>query len=125
MNDIGSVLKRLRLTYHLTQEQVAGYLGIPQQTYSNYERNAREIPVVCVVALAKMYRVSTDCILGMPPRRNVRCDLTAAFSQNVSLETVLLCMQDLDKKNRLEALRFLSYLSSAQYPGKQDRGRDQ
>ena len=58
-------LKDLREDRDLVQKQVAGYLGIDQWVYSNYEIGKREIPTRFVIALAKFYNTSTDYILGL------------------------------------------------------------
>ncbi|MBQ1988564.1 MAG: helix-turn-helix transcriptional regulator [Clostridia bacterium] len=58
-------LKDLREDRDLVQKQVAGYLGIDQRVYSNYEIGKREIPTRFVIALAKFYNTSTDYILGL------------------------------------------------------------
>ncbi len=102
-------IKELRKKHNLSQKQVAEYLGIPQKTYSNYERNTREIPAVYAVSLAKLYKVSVDSLLGInASARGI--DLNAAFLKNVSLKTVLIHMVRLDHHRRQELIRFLSYL---------------
>ena len=58
-------IKDLREDRDLVQKQVAGYLGIDQRVYSNYEIGKREIPTRFVIALAKFYNTSTDYILGL------------------------------------------------------------
>lgn len=56
-------LKDLRTENNYTQAQVAGYLNIKQNTYSQYETGQREIPLECLVMLAEFYETSTDYIL--------------------------------------------------------------
>ena len=58
-------LRDLRQYNYLTQSQVAEYLHIKQNTYSQYENGIRQIPIECLVALAKLYKTSTDYILGL------------------------------------------------------------
>ena len=58
-------LRDLREDNDLTQSQVAEYLHIKQNTYSQYENGIRQIPIECLVALAKLYKTSTDYILGL------------------------------------------------------------
>ena len=64
-------LKDLREDRDLVQKQVAGYLGIDQRVYSNYEIGKREIPTRFVIALAEFYNTSTDYILGLTDRKSV------------------------------------------------------
>lgn len=58
-------LRDLREDHDLAQKEVAAYLGIDQRVYSNYEIGKREIPTHHVIALAKLYKTSTDYILGI------------------------------------------------------------
>lgn len=56
-------LRDLREDKDLTQKEVAGYLGIDQRVYSNYETGKREIPTRFVIKLAEFYQTTTDYIL--------------------------------------------------------------
>ena len=56
-------LKELRKEYGYTQKKIAEVLNVKQNTYSQYERCQREIPLDCLVKLAKLYGTSTDYIL--------------------------------------------------------------
>jgi transcriptional regulator with XRE-family HTH domain len=58
-------IKDLREDNNLTQEEVANYLNIKQNTYSQYENGQRQLPLPCLIALAKFYKTSTDYILGL------------------------------------------------------------
>ena len=58
-------LRDMREDNDLTQAQVAEVLGIDQRVYSNYEIGKREIPVHLLIKLSKMYKVSTDYLLGL------------------------------------------------------------
>ena len=58
-------LKDLREDNDLVQKEIAAYLGIDQRTYSNYEIGKREIPTHLLTKLAKLYKTSTDYILGL------------------------------------------------------------
>jgi len=48
----------------MKQKEVAGILGIDQRVYSNYETGKREIPLHHLIALAELYHVSVDYLLG-------------------------------------------------------------
>ena len=63
-------IKDLREDNNLTQEQVAKILHIKQNTYSQYENEQRQLPLSCLIALAKFYKTSTDYILGLTDKRN-------------------------------------------------------
>ena len=58
-------LRALREDNDLTQKEIADYLHIKQNTYSQYENGKRAIPFERVVALAKYYNVSLDYIAGL------------------------------------------------------------
>ena len=58
-------LKELREENHLTQQMVADFLHIKQNTYSQYENGLRQIPIESIVMLAKYYETSTDYILEL------------------------------------------------------------
>ena len=58
-------IKDLREDNDLTQKEVAEYLHIRQNTYSQYENGQRQLPLECLIALAKYYKTSTDYILGI------------------------------------------------------------
>lgn len=58
-------IRDLREDNDLTQQQVAQYLNIRQNTYSQYETGIRQLPVEVLVALAAFYKTSTDYLLGI------------------------------------------------------------
>ena len=60
MNECGD----LRHDNDYTQEYVAKYLGVAQNTYSQYESDKRPIPLEYIVTLCDLYEVSADYLLG-------------------------------------------------------------
>lgn len=58
-------IRDLREDNDLTQKQVADYLKIKQNTYSQYETENRQIPLDVLKALATLYKTSTDYLLGL------------------------------------------------------------
>ena len=58
-------IRDLREDNDLTQQQVADYLNIRQNTYSQYETGNRQIPIEVLIALASLYKTSTDYLLGI------------------------------------------------------------
>ncbi len=58
-------LKDLREDRDLKQKDVAEYLNIRQNTYSQYENGQRQLPIDVLIKLSKYYGVSTDYILGL------------------------------------------------------------
>ena len=63
-------IKELREDNNLTQREVAEYLQIKQNTYCQYENGQRQLPLECLVALAKFYKTTTDYILGLTDTKN-------------------------------------------------------
>lgn len=62
-------IRDLREDHDLTQADVARYLHIKQNTYSQYENEHRQLPLSCLIALAKLYKTSTDYILGLTDKK--------------------------------------------------------
>jgi len=62
-------IKDLREDSDLTQKELADFLHIKQNTYSQYENGHRQLPIDCLIALAKYYKTSTDYILGLTDER--------------------------------------------------------
>lgn len=58
-------IRDLREDNDLTQREVADYLKIKQNTYSQYETGSRQIPIDILVALATFYKTSIDYLLGI------------------------------------------------------------
>ena len=62
-------IKDLREDSDLTQKDIADFLHIKQNTYSQYENGHRQLPIDFLIALAKYYKTSTDYILGLTDKR--------------------------------------------------------
>ena len=58
-------LKELRENSKVTQTVIADYLNIKQNTYSQYESGARQLPIDVLIKLARYYDVTTDYILEL------------------------------------------------------------
>ena len=58
-------IRNLRIDRGYTQKQVGEYLGISQNTYSQYEIGVLNYPVDVIIKLAQLYAVSTDYLLGL------------------------------------------------------------
>lgn len=57
-------MRDLREDHDKTQQEVASYLQMQRSVYRRYESGERETPAWVMVALADLYHVSTDYILG-------------------------------------------------------------
>ena len=58
-------IRDLREDADITQKEIAAYLHIRQNTYSQYENGQRQLPINVLIALAKYYKTSVDYILGL------------------------------------------------------------
>ena len=65
-------IRDLREDADLTQQKVADYLHCSQSLYAYYESGRRNLPVDNLIALAKLYNVSTDYILGLTDNPNLK-----------------------------------------------------
>ena len=63
-------LKDLREDLDIKQKEIADYLHIKQNTYSQYENGQRQLPIDVLIKLANYYNVSTDYILGLSNDKN-------------------------------------------------------
>ena len=57
-------LRELRKINQLTQDEVSAHLKIARVTYSRYESGEHEMTYESLAALADLYAVSIDCLLG-------------------------------------------------------------
>lgn len=64
-------LEELRRDSDMTQQQVADHLHLKREVYRRYEKGVHEPPVWAVIALAALYNVTTDYLLGLTEERIV------------------------------------------------------
>ncbi len=57
-------IRNLRIDSGYTQRQIAEYLHIKQNTYSQYEIGVLNYPIEVLLKLADFYGVSVDYLLG-------------------------------------------------------------
>ena len=58
-------LKELRENRDLRQQDIARYLNVRQNTYSQYENGQRCLPLEALIKLALYFETSTDYILEL------------------------------------------------------------
>lgn len=58
-------IRNLRNDKGLSQQQIADYLNVKQNTYSQYEIGVLNYPVEVIIKLALFYHTSTDYLLGL------------------------------------------------------------
>ena len=62
---MGEKVKRHRKELSLSQKELAERLMIGQSTLACYETNRRQIPYDILIALAQLFDVTTDYLLGL------------------------------------------------------------
>lgn len=63
------IIRELREDNDKTQQEIADYLGTSQTMYARYERGANELPIRHLIRLCEYYKVSSDYILGLSPKK--------------------------------------------------------
>ncbi len=116
MKELREILRDLREDRDLKQKAVASYLGISQQTYSNYENGRREIPTSVVLALSKFYQVSTDYLLNTDTSYLGSTNLTNAYLDNVTMHDVMYDIQNLAPDERKDLIQYIRYLKNSETP---------
>ena len=61
----GYRLRMLRLQDGKQQKELANYLNISRQYYSEYELGKRKMPAEAIIKIAKFYNTTTDYVLGL------------------------------------------------------------
>ena len=64
MEDFGERLRKLRTENDISQEELAAKLGVSAQAVSKWERGRSTPDLSAIVPLAKLFRISTDRLLG-------------------------------------------------------------
>ncbi len=57
-------IRDLREDHDYTQTFLAEHLHITQASYSHYETGERAVPIEILIAIARLYQVSIDYLLG-------------------------------------------------------------
>lgn len=112
MKELREKLRDLRIDHDLTQEQIADYLGVEQQTYSYYETGRSAIPIPVVTALADLYKVSMDYLLDVPTGYLGNTDLSSTYLNDITMHQMVYDMQDVAPGKRPQLVEFIKFLKS-------------
>lgn len=104
------ILRNLREDNDLKQKTVAAYLGVSQQTYSNYENGHRDIPLRVILKLSNYYKVSADYLLGIDDGYPGSTNLNRKYLGNITMHEVMYHIQQLNTENRQDLLRYIRFL---------------
>lgn len=64
-------IKNLRVDHDLKQIELANYLGVSQNTYSDYELGKINVPIDILIKIADYYNVSLDYITDRTDNPNI------------------------------------------------------
>ncbi len=62
-NDLALRLRALRTKHGLTQLELSKRIGVTRSTYTYYENGKTEPSLETIIAISKVYKISTDDIL--------------------------------------------------------------
>lgn len=113
MKELRMVIRDLREDSDIKQKTVAEYLGVSQQTYSNYENGHREIPIWVVVKLSKYYKVSADYLLGTDSGYLGNTNLSGKYLGDTTMHDVVYDLQTLKAKDRHDLLKYIKFLKDS------------
>lgn len=113
MKELRRIIRDLREDNDIKQKTIAEYLGVSQQTYSNYENGHREIPIWAVVKLSKYYQVSTDYLLGADSGYLGSTNLNGKYLGDVTMHDVVFDLQKLTAKDRRDLLKYIRFLKNS------------
>ncbi|MBQ4563289.1 MAG: helix-turn-helix domain-containing protein [Lachnospiraceae bacterium] len=95
MNSIGSTIKCLRKAMGVTQEELAGSLGVTYQAVSKWENDTTLPDIMMIPALATYFGVTTDELFGY--KLNVMTDKERLI--NFMIKNQILCRKDVNNVN--------------------------
>lgn len=67
-------IRSLRLSYNLSQVELASALGVSKQCISNWENDYIQPSVEMLIKIAKYFNVTTDYLLGLTGDNTVNMD---------------------------------------------------
>jgi transcriptional regulator with XRE-family HTH domain len=71
LNKVGQILRELRKSRHMTQEDVSKLIHTDRSNVANYEKGRRFPPIDTVIVIAQFFNVSLDyLILGKKSKSN-------------------------------------------------------
>lgn len=108
------IIRNLRENHEYKQETIAKYLGVVQQTYSNYEKGHTSLPLDYLVKLTKFYNVAADFLLGLTTFQKPSSEMEKIYAQGKTLGEIASALVTLSADKRKMLLDFLGYLLAKQ-----------
>jgi transcriptional regulator with XRE-family HTH domain len=101
---LGARLKEAREYRGFSQEEVAGYLGVPRSAISLIESGSRRLDVLELRRLAELYKTTMEALTGAHQEEPA--------PEPESVRLVARAAADLSPEDRDEVLRFAQFLRS-------------
>lgn len=105
-----TLLRELREDHDLTQREVAEFLGVSQQQYSQYEIGSVELPLRHFFRLAEFFDVSSDYLMGRIDCPKSNSLQNVYVTSNCSSEKLLSDVLSLDMKHRRMLVEYVDLL---------------
>ena len=81
MVDFGNTLKTLRRQNDMTQSQLSQKLGLTKSVISAYENGLRMPSYDVLIAIARLFKVTTDYLLGIENKQEI--DLSGLSKEEI------------------------------------------
>ena len=94
---LGDSLKKLRESKDYTQQQMADLIHTHRSGYSKMENNQQEIPVDCLIQIARNFGMSVDDVIYFDEKNGVPNEVS--LSDKVTLEQLQL-INELDTEEK-------------------------
>ncbi len=100
-------IRELRESRNMSQNELAGLLGVSQQTISSLERGTRDIPTDILCNIAQIFNVTTDYIIG---RTDIKRDLAGEvrmnreMDENYGIVQRYMCLDGVDRQTIVSLL---------------------
>lgn len=85
MVDLGGRIKQLRQEQKMTQVEFAERLGVTKSTVSAYESGTRQPSYEVLLKMARIFKVSTDLLLGHGEKNVLTIDATGLTNEQIGL----------------------------------------
>lgn len=82
---LGERLQEQRMNLKISQKEAASAIGVSASIISNYESGERTPSVENLMALASLYRCSTDYLLGLEKEPIMNLDVSMLSSEQLQL----------------------------------------
>ena len=93
--DFGAVLKQLRKSHNLTQEELGLHIGLSKAVVSKYENGMGYPTFDMLIQIADYFGVSTDYLLDVPKNKTIN----VSSLNETQIETIQRVIAEFNKDN--------------------------